>query len=87
MTDRPLCLARPSDSQGFKVTVAGSVVEALKLINFEQYDVLLTDLHMAGAGDGLTVVSAMRHVSLTTVTILLNSFPEMEAAADAIIAN
>jgi CheY-like chemotaxis protein len=46
--------------------------------------VLLTDLHMPGAGDGLTVVSAMRHVSPTTVTILLSSFPEMEAAAHAI---
>jgi DNA-binding response OmpR family regulator len=70
--------------KGFKVTVAPSVVEALKLVNSERYDVLLTDLHMPGAGDGLTVVSAMRHVSPTTVTILLSSFPEMEAAALAI---
>jgi DNA-binding response OmpR family regulator len=67
--------------KGFKVTVAASVVEALKLINSERYDVLLTDLHMPGAGDGLTVVSAMRHVSPTTLTLLLSSFPEMGAAA------
>jgi DNA-binding response OmpR family regulator len=70
--------------KGFKVTVASSVVEALRLLNSERYDVLLTDLHMPGAGDGLTVVSAMRHVNPTTVTILLSSFPEMEAAALAI---
>jgi DNA-binding response OmpR family regulator len=70
--------------KGFKVTVAASVVEALTLINSDRYDVLLTDLHMPGAGDGLTVVSAMRHVSPTTVTMLLSSFPEMEAAAHAI---
>jgi YesN/AraC family two-component response regulator len=70
--------------KGFTVTVAASVVEALKLINSERYDVLLTDLHMPGAGDGLTVVSAMRHVNPTTVTMLLSSFPEMEAAALAI---
>jgi YesN/AraC family two-component response regulator len=70
--------------KGFKVTVAASVVEALKLINSERYDVLLTDLHMPGAGDGLTVVSAMRHVNPTTVTMLLSSFPEMEVAALAI---
>jgi DNA-binding response OmpR family regulator len=70
--------------KGFKITAAASVVEALKLINSERYDVLLTDLHMPGAGDGLTVVSAMRHVSPTTVTLLLTSFPEMDAAANAI---
>jgi CheY-like chemotaxis protein len=70
--------------KGFIVTVADSVVGALKLINSQRFDVLLTDLHMPGAGDGLTVVSAMRHVSPTTVTILLSSFPEMEAAAHAI---
>jgi CheY-like chemotaxis protein len=49
--------------KGFKVTVAASVVEALKLINSERYDVLLTDLHVPGAGDGLTVAGAMRHVN------------------------
>jgi DNA-binding response OmpR family regulator len=70
--------------KGFAVTVADSVVGALKLINSQRFDVLLTDLHMPGAGDGLTVVSAMRHVSPTTVTILLSSFPEMEAAVQAI---
>jgi YesN/AraC family two-component response regulator len=70
--------------KGFIVTVADSVVGALSLINSQRFDVLLTDLHMPGAGDGLTVVSAMRHVSPTTVTILLSSFPEMEAAAHAI---
>jgi YesN/AraC family two-component response regulator len=47
--------------------------------------VLLSDLHMPGAGDGLTVVSAMRHSNPKAVTILLTSFPEMEAAAHAIL--
>jgi YesN/AraC family two-component response regulator len=70
--------------KGFIVTVADSVVGALKLINSHRFDVLVTDLHMPGAGDGLTVVSATRHVSPTTVTILLSGFPEMDAAAHAI---
>jgi CheY-like chemotaxis protein len=40
------------------------VPEALRFISGqESYDVLLSDLHMPGAGDGLTVVSAMRHAS------------------------
>jgi CheY-like chemotaxis protein len=72
--------------KGFKVTAATSVVEALGLIKPEVYDVLLTDLHMPGAGDGLTVATAMRSSDPKAVTMLLSSFPEMEAAAHAILA-
>jgi CheY-like chemotaxis protein len=70
---------------GFDVTVAANVPEALKKISSESYDVLLSDLHMPGAGDGLTVVSAMRHANPNAVTLLLSAFPAMEAAADAIL--
>jgi CheY-like chemotaxis protein len=38
--------------KGFIVTVADSIVGALKLINCRRIDVLLTDLHVPGAGDG-----------------------------------
>ena len=69
----------------FEVTVASTVTEALKHISSETFDVLLSDLHMPGAGDGLTVVSAMRHANPKAVTILLSSFPHMDAAAQAIL--
>jgi CheY-like chemotaxis protein len=71
--------------RGFNVTNASSVPEALKLISSETYDVLLSDLHMPGAGDGLTVVSAMRHANPRAITMLLSAFPEMDAAAQAIL--
>jgi CheY-like chemotaxis protein len=70
---------------GFAVTCATNVVEALKRITSEPYDALLSDLHMPGAGDGLTVVSAMRHANPSAVTLLLSAFPNMEAAAQAIL--
>src|ERR1700726_3813575 len=73
------------ESKGFAITTAASVPEALKLIISETYDVLLSDLHMPGAGDGLTVVSAMRHANPKAVTLLLSAFPEMTAAAAAIL--
>jgi len=73
------------EKHGFEVTCAGDVSTALKLISSHKYDVLLTDLHMPGAGDGLTVVSAMRHANPEAVTLLLSSFPEMSAAANAIL--
>jgi CheY-like chemotaxis protein len=78
-------LAELLEDKGYDVTTAGSVSEALKLISAGSYDVLLSDLHMPGKGDGLTVVSAMRHANPKAVTILLSAFPEMDAAAHAIL--
>jgi YesN/AraC family two-component response regulator len=80
-----LGLAELLEDKGYDVTTAGGVPEALKLITAESYDVLLSDLHMPGKGDGLTVVSAMRHANPKAVTILLSAFPEMDAAAQAIL--
>jgi CheY-like chemotaxis protein len=74
------------EQSGFGVTSAANVPDALKHISGpETYDVLLSDLHMPGAGDGLTVVSAMRHANPAAVTLLLSAFPEMTAAAEAIM--
>ncbi len=73
------------EQSGFRVTSARNVPEALKYMIAESFDVLLTDLHMPGAGDGLTVVSAMRHANPKAVTLVLSAFPEMTAAAQAIL--
>jgi CheY-like chemotaxis protein len=78
-------LATVLTEHGYDVTTAASVPEALKLITAGSYDVLLSDLHMPGRGDGLTVVSAMRHANPKAITILLSAFPEMDAAAQAIL--
>jgi DNA-binding response OmpR family regulator len=78
-------LAKVLEHHDFAVTTAATVTEALKHISSEHYDVLLSDLHMPGAGDGLTVVSAMRHANPKAVTMLLSAFPEMGAAAHAIM--
>jgi CheY-like chemotaxis protein len=61
------------------------VNDALRLIGSRVFDVLLSDLHMPGAGDGLTVVSAMRHSNPAAVTIIFSGFPEMKEAAAAIL--
>ncbi len=70
---------------GFHVATAASVNEALKLIGSQPFDGLLSDLHMPGAGDGLTVVSAMRHFNPKAVTIIFSGYPEMKEAAAAIL--
>ena len=69
----------------FRVTTAATVAEALRQISSNEFDVLLSDLHMPAVGDGLTVVSAMRHANPKAVTLLLSAFPAMHAAAHAIV--
>jgi len=71
---------------GFEVRCAANVNEALKLIASNVFDVLVSDLHMPHQGDGLTVVSAMRHANPKAVTIIFSAHPEMKAAAAAILA-
>jgi DNA-binding response OmpR family regulator len=69
----------------FHVMTAANVPEALHLIDTEQFDVLLSDLHMPGAGDGFTVVSAMRHKSPNAVTLLFTGYPALKEAMNAIL--
>lgn len=74
------------EESGFQVTAAPSVPEALRHISSsENYDVLISDLHMPGAGDGLTVISAMRHANPHAVTILISANPQLAAAVQAIL--
>jgi DNA-binding response OmpR family regulator len=71
---------------GFEVHAAANVNEALRMIGSQTFDVLVSDLHMPSAGDGLTVVSAMRHSNPKAVTMIFSAHPEMERAAAAILA-
>jgi DNA-binding NtrC family response regulator len=73
------------EASEFNVTVASNVNEALQRIANEPFDVLLSDLHMPDPGDGLTVVSAMRHAHPKAVTIVLSANPDMLQAAMAIV--
>jgi len=72
-------------SGGFDVVTAENVSEALRQIGSQAFEVLLTDLHMPAHGDGLTVVSAMRHSQPNAATFILSGYPEMSAATSAIL--
>jgi CheY-like chemotaxis protein len=80
-----LIMRKLLEREGFDITVASNVAEALRLISSERYDVLLSDLHMPGAADGLTVISAMRYLNPKAIAVLLTGFPEMDVAAQAIL--
>jgi YesN/AraC family two-component response regulator len=69
------------ESRGFDVGIATNVAEALKWITIKDFDVLITDLHMPNPGDGLAVVTAMRHAQPNALTLVVSGYPDMEAAA------
>jgi DNA-binding response OmpR family regulator len=73
------------ENSNFQVVAASNVLEALRLISSQSFDVLLSDLHMPNPGDGLTVISAMRHANPKAVTLILSSYPAMKEAAQAIL--
>jgi CheY-like chemotaxis protein len=72
------------ERDGFDVVAVANVREALSRIVAEDFDVLLSDLHMPHAGDGFTVVSAMRHMHPDAATLVLSGYPEIDEALYAI---
>jgi ActR/RegA family two-component response regulator len=73
------------EGKGFEVVPAANVVEALKLISTETFDVLITDLHMPNPSDGFAVVTAMRHSQPDALTLLVSGYPDVKSAMDAIL--
>ena len=69
---------------GHSVEVAASVSEALTAIQSRKFDVLISDLNIGNAGDGFTVVSAMRRTQPECVTLILTGYPGFESALQAI---
>jgi CheY-like chemotaxis protein len=72
------------ERDGFGVVAVADVRTALGCIATQSFDVLLSDLHMPHAGDGFTVVSAMRHTHPEAVTLVLSGYPELDEALSAI---
>lgn len=72
------------ERDGFEVVAVTNVRDALRHIATESFDALLSDLHMPHAGDGFTVVSAMRHTHPQAVTLVVSGYPAIDEALAAI---
>jgi len=73
------------ERKGFQVVAVATVTEALKLIATESFDALITDLHMPNAGDGFTLITAMRHSQPHALTMLVSGYPDVQSAMSAIL--
>jgi len=73
------------EHKGFGVVSAANVTQALSLITTENFDVLITDLHMPNPSDGFAVITAMRHIQPKALTLLVSGYPDVKSAMDAIL--
>lgn len=73
------------EAHDFEVTTASGVTEALKHLAEGPFDILLSDLHMPGPGDGLIVAGAMRHANPKALTLILSANPDMGKASAAVL--
>lgn len=72
------------EQNGFEVSVAATVTEALFQINSQTFDILISDLNIAEEGDGFLVLSAMRHIQPDCINFILTGYPAFESAVQAI---
>jgi DNA-binding response OmpR family regulator len=73
------------ESKDCDVVPATSVVEALRQITADLFDVLITNLHMPTPGDGCAIVTAMRHFQPEVVTLVVSDHPDVNKAMAAIL--
>src|ERR1700752_137219 len=71
------------EKEGYVVDTASSGDEAIELMSREDYDLVLTDLHMEG-GDGLSVLTCIRRQAPLTISVVLTGFASVESAIAAL---
>lgn len=71
------------EKEGYVVDTASSGDEAIELLSNDDYDLVLTDLHMEG-GDGLSVLNRVRQKAPLTISVVLTGFASVESAIAAL---
>jgi DNA-binding NtrC family response regulator len=70
------------EKDGHEVTVADNGRSALRLVEEELFDVVVTDLKMNDV-DGLQVLKRVKEVSPTTEVIVVTGYASVESAVEA----
>jgi response regulator RpfG family c-di-GMP phosphodiesterase len=69
---------------GYDVTAADTVAEALNTIAHESVHILVSDLNVGQPGDGFTIVSALRRTQPDAIALIATGYPAFEKALQAI---
>jgi len=75
-----LTLVPVLSGHGFEVELAITVAEALRKIENQKFDILVSDLNLSEPSDGFGVVAAMRQAHPRSVIVLLTGYPAFESA-------
>ena len=65
---------------GYVVDVGATVAEALEAVRSRRFDILICDLNIERAGDGYTVIEAIRAVDPRCIVIVLTGYPDIDSA-------
>jgi DNA-binding NtrC family response regulator len=68
--------------QGWEVSQASSGEEAIRMLEREVYDVLVTDYQMSG-NDGIDVLKRCKMINETTVVLMMTAYGTIESAVEA----
>jgi ActR/RegA family two-component response regulator len=73
------------ERNGFQVVAKSTIKEALSCITVEEFAALICDLHLPAAGDGFTLVNAMRHFHPHATTVTMSSYPALRESVSALL--
>jgi len=73
------------ESNDFHVVTRSTIRDALSCLAAETFDALICDLHLPEAGDGFTLVNAMRHFHPKAITIVLSNYPALRESISALL--
>src|SRR6185437_8198324 len=70
---------------GFQVVAKSTIKEALSCLAAEEFAALICDLHLPAAGDGFTLVNAMRHFHPDAITMIMSDYPALRESLSALL--
>jgi diguanylate cyclase (GGDEF)-like protein len=79
--DTRITLAELLAMNGFKVIETGTGTEALRILQDQSVDLVISDLFMPGV-DGIALTKAMHEKSITTPVIVMTGFASIETAVE-----
>jgi DNA-binding response OmpR family regulator len=81
----PSSLHGALERDGFQVVSRSTVKAALQCLPAETFVALICDLHLPAAGDGFTLVNAMRHFHPDAVTVIMSNYPALRESVSALM--
>jgi two-component system, NtrC family, response regulator AtoC len=77
-------LARVLRTQGYRVDILDSALDVPEASRLAKYDLVLSDVHLAGDTNGHDVLRRIREASPSTPVILMTAYADIEGAMNAV---